>query len=306
MEKSDFRVMVRRVPGYEPTVSLRFEMREGYGELHVGERRRASPSALGEVAEVGGEAVRGGRFVHVLASGRRRQSYAFSRLDDDRLQRLPDDKWIELTPVTEFGIRYLDLPELEAPGPVVAVKVGDAAPGASKSAPASAASVSAGPAKTERPSTDDSDSLLSRVRRGAKGNTGSASPAPPRAGSASPATARASTPASASTRARSATPEVTTRSPPPPRTAGPADGSTARQATPTAAPAPRGLNVSESIGRDAVSKLDAPKLREHLLAEMTKVEALHQAVQELQSRLHASQEREQDLVALIGRWSQRG
>ena len=62
MEKSDFRVMVRRVPGYEPTVSLRFEMREGYGELHVGERRRRGVARFKAVRSHGVLAVAGAAF----------------------------------------------------------------------------------------------------------------------------------------------------------------------------------------------------------------------------------------------------
>ena len=286
MEKSDFRVMVRRVPGYEPTVSLRFEMREGYGELHVGERRRASPSALGEVAEVGGEAVRGGRFVHVLASGRRRQSYAFSRLDDDRLQRLPDDKWVELAPVTEFGIRYLDLPDLpalESPGKAVAVQV------SSTPAPARAAA-SASPPPSDARAASDGGSLLGRVR--ATGGTASA-----RASTSAPAAASVAAAPAAERQAQPGA-SATTRSPPPARVAGPAE--------PRPPLAPRGVAVSESIGKEAVDKMSTTALKQALLAEMAKVDALHEALDDASRRLEASMQREQDLVAVIQRWSQRG
>lgn len=283
MDKSDFKVMVRRVPGYEPAVSLRFEMNEGYGELHVGERKKTSPSAFGEVAEVSGEVVRVGRFVHVLASGRRRQSYALSRLDDDRLQRLPDDKWIELSPVTEFGIRYLELPALEGGATVATVQVAaSASPTPERSAtPTPAASASSG------------DSLLSRVRsRSSSVQPAAARTAAPRAASPTPDRARSTSPAPSSA-------SVATRSPPPTRVASPGPGG-------PRVPDSRGVSVTPSLGRDAVGRLSVDQLREHLLAEMDKVEALHKAVDDLTRRLDASKEREADLVAIIGSWSERG
>ncbi|TVQ90119.1 MAG: hypothetical protein EA397_14310 [Deltaproteobacteria bacterium] len=119
------------------------------------------------MAEATGDQLRAGRFVHVLASGRRRQSYSMSRIDDDRLQRLDDSRWTELQSFTEFGLRYLDLPDLSASAPVVAAVQVSANP-----APARAS----GPATTR---------------------TRSVNPAPGR--SVTPATARSATPASART-----------------------------------------------------------------------------------------------------------
>jgi hypothetical protein len=109
MEKVEFRVLIKRLPVNIPLVSLRFEMSDGYGELFVGDGRPAPPSPSGEIAEATGEQLRAGRFVHVFPSGRKRQSYSFSHIDDDRIQQLEADRWIELTAATEFGLRYLDL-----------------------------------------------------------------------------------------------------------------------------------------------------------------------------------------------------
>ena len=91
---------------------------------------------------------------------------------------------------------------------------------------------------------------------------------------------------------------ATTRSPPPARVAGPAE--------PRPPLAPRGVAVSESIGKEAVDKMSTTALKQALLAEMAKVDALHEALDDASRRLEASMQREQDLVAVIQRWSQRG
>lgn len=289
MEKSDFKVLVRRVPGYEPTVSVRFEMTEGYGELHVGERRKASPAAAGEAAEVTGEAVRGGRFVHVLASGRRRQSYAFSRLDDDSLQRIPDDTWTDLTPVTEFGIRYLELPAVEATTTVaVQLNPGD------------------GNERAPTPTGAES-SLLARARSRARASTDAPAAVSlnPRGGSANPAPVRAA--AARTTTANPAAARVQTASPVPRSSSSSVRPAPPRAAAATASPNPaRGIAVESGIGKAAIQRLSPAELREHLLAEMAKVEALHQALAEAEQRIERSLAREADLVAVISRWSERG
>lgn len=178
MDQQDFRVIIRRLPGGLPLVTLRFEMKEGYGELIVGGDRKASPSAAGEIAEATGEQLRAGRFVHVLASGQRRQSYSLSRIDDNRIQRLSDNKWTELQSFTEFGLRYLDLPDLSASRPAVA-----------------AVQVSANPApsRAQVPPTTRSDTAHARSVTPPK-----PSPRTPqiRASSGNPAPARSTAPAS--------------------------------------------------------------------------------------------------------------
>lgn len=299
MDKSDFRILVRRVPGYEPAAAVRFEMREGYGELHIGERKRASPAAQGEISEAPGEQVRMGRFVHVLSSGKRRQSYSLSRLDDERLQRLSEEKWIELVPITEFGIRYLDLPVASEDG-VAAVQVSANPTPTRGSAPnASAASTTA---------TGASSGLLARARSSSNRQR-RASPAAPvsrertntpvRGTSANPAATRTATPRPRAATADSPPPRVPASRPPP----------VARvdQDAPTVQlDVPPSMGIEPGLGADAVASLSVDELRSRLIVEMEKVANLHAEVGDLHRLLDESKEREADLVKLIARWSKRG
>lgn len=269
MDKSDFKVMLRRVPGYEPSVSIRFEMSEGFGELLVGDKRHASPSAIGEVTEVTGEVLRAGRFVHVLSSGRRRQSYALSRIDDERLQRLSDDRWTELSPLTEFGIRYLELPALE-PAPSVAVVQVAAA--------------------EDRPRVAAAPRVTASLSPGAGTAT---------RGSVSPPSSRTKAPRPAP--AASLSPTRTAPPPAAPRHAS-QNGAPPRIASPTAAPIP----VEAELGRAAVQRLSADEARIRLLGEMAKVADLLDRVKQAEEALAASQARERDLLEVLARWQKRG
>ena len=287
MEQNDFRVLIKRLPGYVPLVSLRFEMSEGYGELIVGDDRKAAPAASGEIVEVTGEQVRAGRFVHVLASGRRRQSYSLSHLDDARLLRLDDQRWTLLTSTTEFGLRYLDLPDLDATGQIAAVTV----------------SASPAPGRAHHP--------------------GSAQPAGPRVAlphqagsSASPAPARAAVPvgtpavASASASASPAQPRTAAPRAPSLRTEPPSlapDTAAADSLPPdswTGSAAPHSIGVA--LTDEAVRRLSITEARTALLQEIGTNRALHQRVVELEQQLRASVARERDLIELIARWQSRG
>lgn len=283
MDAPDFKVLIRRLPGYEPLVSLRFEMNEGYGELLVGDRRRASPAGAGDVGDANGEQVRAGRFVHVLASGRRRQSYALSRLDDARLQRLPDDRWTELVPITEFGIRYLDMPELGPANSVVSVQV------------------SAQPAtpRTEKPPTASASASVSAPT--ARASATSLPPRPTPVSSVVPAS-RTPSPATTTTTSGSARPSI-------PRTpAGSPPRSKPTYAAPAGAPstAAAPIAVEASLGEEAVNNLPIAEVRQRLLAEMGKVAALLRELDDTRTQLETSRERESDLLEVLTRWQRRG
>lgn len=317
MDKSDFRVLVRRQVGYEPMVAVRFEMNEGYGELYAGAARNVSPSAQGEQTDVAGEELRAGRFVHVLSSGRRRQSYALSRLDDERILRLADDRWTELVPITEFGIRYLEFPELGPTPQVAVVQVGAGDPPTPPSPRPS-------PVSSLPPSSSISSAAMSPT---ASLSPSSASPAPSRSASpapsrsTAPAAARAASPASVAPAPRVAVSVGSQGSAPAPRAPVPATGAApvARPGVPAARAAevrpgseprlsdPRGpVPVERDLAVDAVARLGTEELRARLLAEMAKVRAVLDRVDELERQLDASRAREADLLEVLGRWHQRG
>ena len=307
MDDPDFVVKVRRLPGYEPTIALRFEMNEGFGEMLVGSNRKASPTTAGELPEVQGPELRAGRFVHVLASGRRRQSYALSRLDDARLQRLPDADWTVLVPVTEFGIRYLDLPDLGPTQSVAAIQVSSdpTPPRASASTRPSTASP-ANPrasilARATSSGTPPRTPSISPMHR-----TGSATPAP-RGASISPALrARTSgTPGAPRVGQRGALPGA-------PRTVTPE--TSRRVASPRPVPvrtldpidtvkAP--LSMESTLGESAVNSLSADEAKRRLIEEMGKVGHLLQQLEQLEQRLDESRQRERDLLDVLSRWQER-
>jgi hypothetical protein len=107
-----FKVYIRREPDYELRLTVRFEVTDGHGVLSLqrGEKKESPPSLVLEERDVAAKELRGGRFIHVLAGGRR-QSYALSRLTEETLQRVHEGKWTELEPLTEYGFRYLIVPE---------------------------------------------------------------------------------------------------------------------------------------------------------------------------------------------------
>jgi hypothetical protein len=140
-----FKVWVRREPGYEPGCSVRFEAEHGQAvlSLRVPGREDSAPVSHYEEEHIDAEAMRQGRFVHVLPGGNRR-SYALSRLTVEILQKLPENRYVQLEPLTEFGFRYLvfprDLPvpeskaaTAEAPAKAAAATPAAAKPAASQS-----------------------------------------------------------------------------------------------------------------------------------------------------------------------------
>lgn len=119
-----FRVFTRRETGGGPALVIRFECKEGMGVLGIRKTGRTDPppAVAAEEEEIDPVSLRAGRFVHVLPSGQR-QSYALSRLSADVAQRLPNDRWVELRPHTEYGFRYLVAPDADLNGTTAAVQV---------------------------------------------------------------------------------------------------------------------------------------------------------------------------------------
>jgi hypothetical protein len=131
-----FRVLVRKDSTYEPTITLRFNVADGMGQLSLKQSGRADPPLTVHYEEAGidPELLRAARFVYNL--NQQRQSFALSRLSPELCARLPVEQWTELKPVIEFGFRYLVIPEeaLAAPAPVQ-VQVAASAPPANVTVP---------------------------------------------------------------------------------------------------------------------------------------------------------------------------
>ena len=262
-----FRVFVKREPGYELTLTCRFEVLDGMGVLGIRRPGRADPEASTqyEETELEADALRAGRFIHVLQDGRR-QSYALSRLTAELLNRISTERWCPLEPVTEFGFRYLVLPE-EALDDAAGAAAVAAAPAAAVSAPSGpAARAARGPAARGMSTSGGRPAPKQAPRRG-----------PPR-GTARPA------------------PVASTRSGGP----GASRVSGSRPGMP-----PRGTSLAPDLADAALSKLSPAEALDRLRKEMAKVEQLHRRVEELQDRLRASGQREKDLLELLGKWQER-
>lgn len=104
---------IRRESLYEDTLVVRFEVLDGgMGVLGLRKPGRTdpAPSLHSEESGIGVEHLRGGRFVHVVTGGSR-QSYALSRVTAELVQKIEENEWVTLDPITEYGFRYLVPPE---------------------------------------------------------------------------------------------------------------------------------------------------------------------------------------------------
>lgn len=117
MPEDPFRVLLRRDGPVEPTLTVRFAVTEGMGQLTLpsanGDGRGAiRPDALavfGEEYGVDPEVLRGARFVYIL--NQERQSFSLSRVTADICAQLRPDAWLELRPLVDHGFRYLVAPD---------------------------------------------------------------------------------------------------------------------------------------------------------------------------------------------------
>lgn len=119
---SPFAFHLRRDDAYANSVTVRFEVLDGgMGVLGLRTAGRVDPAPSLHAEETGieAEALRAGRFIHVVTGGSR-QSYALSRLTEEVVAALPDDRWITLDLLTEYGFRYLVPPADLTSAPVEA------------------------------------------------------------------------------------------------------------------------------------------------------------------------------------------
>ena len=89
-----------------PGVEVRFLVNDGTAILRLRGGRTEESVVRNEVKGVQIDALRAGRFVHVLPNGAR-QTYALSRVSADLERRLDPGGWHPLLPKVDAGFRYL-------------------------------------------------------------------------------------------------------------------------------------------------------------------------------------------------------
>jgi hypothetical protein len=320
--RQSFEVMVRRQPGYELLLTVRFAVTGAHGILTLARRgwQDGKPATASEIADVTPGELRGGRFTLVYPTDKR-EGYSLARLDETDLARLSDETWTELTPVTEFGFRYLQVPGTLPESAPIATPAGVPARGR-------AVGQSSGPpadeAQAARPAAG---SLLERARAGRARPAGASAPgvavsvpaAVPVAAVTSTPTPPASPPeppedvrstpslppkpkpvASASA---SGTPATTTRTHGPTGPLSPPHLGLRVESSPRSTDRP--VPVEASLADAALDGLSLDEARRRLKEEMQKVWELHQRVEEAERRLAASVEREKDLLGVLSRWQER-
>ena len=286
-----FSIFLRRDNAYENTLTVRFQTDEGLGVLGIRKvgRSEAPPSAYFEENDVELEALRSGRFVHVLHGGQR-QSFALSRLSPEVCQRLPHDAWTELRPHVEFGFRYLVIPDDALPSGAATAAVQVAVPplqlragvatGPPSQVPLRPAAASGPPTPTSGLSLPPAG-IASQVQ-------GVPSPAPmvaTAAGTSSPPSG-APQPEAPLHRSPNQAPESLL------------PGSSARY--------PRQVPVEPGLAQAALDHLGREQAVAMLKAEMAKVDALQRRADELERELRLCEERERDLFNLLAKWRSRG
>jgi len=331
----DFRLFVRRDFGYELRVSVKFSVDSGAGILSMPQRGQpdAPPTQGSEETDVSADALRGGRFIHLLQNSGKRQSYALSRLTADKLARLSDSDWTELEATTEFGFRYAvlpaNLPAATSAGPSIAIKAGPSV----AARPASVASV--GPqvkhAASARPVSGPPRELggapsgsfpaasvapapggLDRAKRpnpvASLSGSNPVVPAAPRGGQTIVAPDAADL-----LEAQLDAPAEEPEAPPAPA----AEPALAPVSAAPPAPAPSAASIANvdlparpsaldaAMTKTALSKLKKDELVAKLQAEYENQVALHGHIGDLERKLASARARERDLLALLGTWQTR-
>ncbi|MFT6232457.1 MAG: hypothetical protein ACJAZO_002973, partial [Myxococcota bacterium] len=316
--KSLFTIMLRRQPGYELLLTIRFESNKHAGVVSLSRPGwvDSTPSRSKEIRDVDAAELRGGRFTLIHDGSERREGYSLARVTEPLLGRIPDNQWTELDPVTEFGFRYLQIPEGALAGTPATAAVRTKLPAPAATPMPVDSHIASATAQTSRPA--GRSSLLERAR-----HSGGASLPPGPSGdpmeTAAPETTlddRSSPPDGvvrsthgASVRlAKSGEVEVrSARSlPPKPRPVATASGSgtpapsrmRAPHSLPGAVPAAP-VAVEASLADLALQSLSADALRVRLQSEMRKVQELHLRLSEAERRMGESQERERDLLAVL-------
>lgn len=294
-KQQPFKVFIRREPGYDLHLTVRFEVADGHAILSLQKggqgKQETSPALVHEERDIGAKELRAGRFIHVLSTTGRRQSYALSRLTEETLERVPDDGWTELNALTEYGFRYLVVPESAL------------LPAQSTGAAAAQVAVPGGITRSAEPA-------VARVAASpAAARAGGGTPAPPaaRAGTATPTPApafQAAAPGGAPSALQRAMNAIRSGRP---GVEGEGTGGldTVRTATPR--PAPTAKVSGGMVGRPtpvASVPLADPSDMSHDEA-VRHVTALQERVQDLERRLADSEARERDLIEVLTRWQSR-
>lgn len=296
-------VKVRKQAARPLTMSVRFQVNHGHGLLsRLNGRNDPPPGPIGDADDVDAKELRGGRFVHIGKNGRR-LGYSFARLTADRLACVPDDRWIDLVPLTEYGIRYLvlpdDLPEV-APVPSLAEASHESA---TPEAPHRLAVPTEVPVRREH-----SPPAAAAVRSGPPltRTTGRAAPTrtvSPQGPSSPRFPVRPESNAAPVGRGSFGGPKA------PPRVERGRDR--VDEAAPTnhdsrgRLPGKGTVPVSPNLAEAALRGLSREAAVDQLRTEMTKVADLWSLVRDLEGKLRASQQREADLMDLLTRWQQR-
>ncbi len=280
-----FQLLVRRDPGYELRVSVKFTVNEGGGIISIPQRGSpdAAPSQSYEEGDISADALRGGRFIHLLPESGKRQSYALSRLTTDKLARLPDNDWTPLDATTEFGFRYAVLPDnlpaaKSSAGVAVAVAAG---------APAAAAPSS----RADKPKRH----TLGVKRPAPVASVASTAPAPPPelGGGMTPALGVPTTSAAADPNTLEKGRGLDTPAPDSP----PAPSADTGVSLPK-----RPVAMESTLAESALKALSKQEVTARLQSEMQKTAALHQHIDALERKLLTSRTRERDLMQLLQKW----
>lgn len=325
--KSLFTISLRRQPGYELLLTIRFESKKHMGVVSLSRPGwvDSNPSRSKEIRDIEAGELRGGRFTLIHDGSERREGYSLARVTEQLLGRISDNQWTELDPITEFGFRYLQIPEAALAGTPATAAVRTKSPGPPASPvtpiphdrPVAAASI-----RTSRPA--GRSSLLERARH-SRGNSLPPSPSVVAAAAAVPENTLdgpSSPPAGvlqssygASVRFGS-TRAIEARSnrslPPKPKPVATASGSgtpaPSRMRSPNSLPgavpaAP--VAVDASLADMALQALSPDALRMRLQTEMRKVQEMHLRLADAERRLVESQERERDLLSVLQTWQTR-
>ncbi len=326
--KSLFTISLRRQPGYELLLTIRFESKKHTGVVSLSRPGwvDSTRSRSRQIQDVEAAELRGGRFTLIHDGSERREGYSLARVTEQLLGRIPDTQWTELDPVTEFGFRYLQIPEAALAGTPATATVRTKTPAPAATPIPVGERAASGRVQTSRPA--GRSSLLERARH-SRGTSlppfpsvalaASVAPAPETTldGPSSPPAGVLQSTHGTDVRVASSG-EVEVRSarslPPKPKPVATASGSgtpapaasRSRPANslPGAVPAPP-VSVEASLADLALHSLSADALRMRLQAEMRKVQELHLRLSEAERRLGDSQERERDLLSILQTWQTR-
>ena len=162
--KSLFTISLRRQPGYELLLTIRFESKKHTGVVSLSRPGwvDSTPARSKQIQDVEAAELRGGRFTLIHDGSERREGYSLARVTEQLLGRIPDNQWTELDPVTEFGFRYLQIPETALAGTPATATIRTNSPAPAATPIPKDARIPQGQDQTSRPA--GRSSLLERAR----------------------------------------------------------------------------------------------------------------------------------------------